>query len=93
MSFPGGSTHPWKGHRQSLESQLPREGDHDPFLERLRKGKFLTFLTRRGSSEDGLEAYSNPRTGGIIAINLDAEDELIAARLTDGNSIFLLATN
>ena len=37
-----------------------------------------------------LMAYSRPRAGGIIALNLDAGDELIAARITDGTmNVFL----
>jgi len=37
-----------------------------------------------------LMAYSRPRTGGIIALNLDAGDELIVARITDGTmNVFL----
>jgi DNA gyrase subunit A len=35
-------------------------------------------------------AYSRPRTGGIIAINLVPDDEVIAVRLTDGTqNVFL----
>jgi len=37
-----------------------------------------------------LMAYSRPRTGGIIALDLVAGDELIAARITDGSwNVFL----
>jgi len=37
-----------------------------------------------------LMAYSRPRAGGIIALNLDTGDELIAARVTDGTmNVFL----
>ncbi|NIV47929.1 MAG: hypothetical protein GWN46_14555, partial [Gammaproteobacteria bacterium] len=39
-----------------------------------------------------LSAYSNPRRGGIIAINLDAEDELIAAIRTNGSQEVLIAS-
>ncbi len=35
-------------------------------------------------------AYSRPRVGGIIAMNLAEDDELIAARITDGTmNVFL----
>ena len=35
-------------------------------------------------------AYSRPRAGGIIALNLMPDDELIAARITDGTlNVFL----
>jgi DNA gyrase subunit A len=37
-----------------------------------------------------LMAFSRPRTGGIIALNLIPGDELITARITDGNlNVFL----
>jgi DNA gyrase subunit A len=39
-----------------------------------------------------LQAYSNPRAGGIIAITLDEGDELIAVRLTGGQDEIFLAT-
>jgi DNA gyrase subunit A len=49
--------------------------------------------TRRGVvKKTELHAYSNPRAGGIIAITLDAGDELIAVRLTGGRDEIFLAT-
>jgi len=39
-------------------------------------------------------AYSHPRTGGIIALNLATGDELIGARMTDATmNIFLCSAN
>jgi DNA gyrase subunit A len=38
-----------------------------------------------------LEAYSRPRASGIVAINIREGDNLIEARLTDGNNEILLA--
>ena len=40
-----------------------------------------------------LDAYSNPRRGGIIAINLDDDDELIAASRTNGEQEVIIATS
>jgi len=40
-----------------------------------------------------LDAYSNPRRGGIIAITLDEDDELIAACLTNGRHEVIIATS
>lgn len=37
--------------------------------------------------------YSRPRTNGINAINVREDDELLDARLTDGTSEIILATN
>jgi DNA gyrase subunit A len=39
-----------------------------------------------------LMAYSNPRAGGIMAINILKDDELIGARMTDGTNEILLTT-
>jgi len=62
-------------------------------LKEFSKGKFITFVTRRGViKKTSLEAYSNPRTVGIIAINLDEGDELISAKLTDGNQYLFVGT-
>jgi DNA gyrase subunit A len=40
-----------------------------------------------------LSAFSNPMARGIIAINLDDNDELIGCKLTDGKQIVFLATH
>ena len=49
--------------------------------------------TRKGVvKKTELMAYSNPRVGGIIAINLDEGDELISTRLTDGTKDIFLGT-
>jgi DNA gyrase subunit A len=54
---------------------------------------FVLLGTRRGVvKKTRLDAYSNPRRGGIIAINLDAEDELIAAIRTHGSQEVLIAS-
>jgi len=56
-------------------------------------GRHLFMATRRGVvKKTELHAYSNPRAGGIIAITLDAGDELIAVRLTGGRDEIFLAT-
>jgi DNA gyrase subunit A len=62
-------------------------------LKDFAKGKFITFMTKRGTiKKTALEAYSNPRSGGIIAIHLDDEDELISAKLTDGKQYLFIGT-
>ena len=49
--------------------------------------------TRNGTiKKTDLSAYSNPRSGGIIAITLDQNDSLINVKLTDGNKEIILAT-
>jgi DNA gyrase subunit A len=53
----------------------------------------LLMATRQGTvKKTKLEAYSNPRKAGIIAITLDKGDELIEAELTDGKQELLLVT-
>ena len=55
--------------------------------------KFITFMTKRGIiKKTTLEAYSNPRSGGIIAIHLDERDELISTKLTDGKQHLFIGT-
>ena len=55
------------------------------------EGKFVIMATRRGIiKKTDLIAYSNPRTGGIIALTLDERDELIDVKQTSGDQdIFL----
>ncbi len=48
-------------------------------------GFHVLMATKRGLvKKTDLMAYSHPRTGGIIALKLSADDELIGTRLTDG---------
>jgi len=56
-------------------------------------GRFITFVTKRGTiKKTALEAYSNPRSGGIIALGLDEGDELISTKLTDGERFLFIGT-
>jgi DNA gyrase subunit A len=56
-------------------------------------GKFITFITKKGTiKKTSLEAYSNPRAGGIIALGLDEGDELISTKLTDGERFLFIGT-
>jgi len=56
-------------------------------------GDFVTLCTRNGIiKKTRLDAYSNPRRGGIIAINLAEDDELIAACSTTGSQEIIIAT-
>ncbi len=53
----------------------------------------LLMITERGIvKKTPLAAYSRPRAGGIIAINLDNNDRLIDVEFTNGDSELLLAT-
>jgi DNA gyrase subunit A len=56
-------------------------------------GEFVVIGTRRGViKKTTLESFANPRRGGIIAITLDDDDEVIGARRTQGRQEILLAT-
>lgn len=55
--------------------------------------KYLCMVTKKGIlKRTDLEQYKNIRKNGIIAINLDEDDELAWVRLTDGNDDILVAT-
>ncbi len=57
-------------------------------------GHFVFFATRRGKvKKTELSAYANPRSTGIIAIELEDGDDLLDARLTDGKSHIFLGTH
>jgi DNA gyrase subunit A len=58
------------------------------------EGRFVFLATRNGTvKKTGLAEFSNPRPSGIIAINLDGEDELIGAKVTDGKQMMFLASH
>jgi DNA gyrase subunit A len=63
-------------------------------LKAFRAGHYITLATRRGIVKKvDVMAFSHPRAGGILAIHLDKNDELISAKLTDGNQDLFLATH
>ncbi|MGI4854925.1 MAG: DNA gyrase subunit A [Janthinobacterium lividum] len=56
-------------------------------------GKFVFFATREGIvKKTPLVDFSNVMARGIIAINIDKDDELIAVRVTSGDDVVFLAT-
>jgi DNA gyrase subunit A len=58
-----------------------------------REPTFVFMATRRGLiKKTRLDQFARPRAAGIIALGIEDTDELIAARLTDGNSHVLLST-
>jgi len=55
--------------------------------------KFVVLVTKKGViKKTELAAYSNPRSGGIIAISIDEADELVDVQLTTGDQDIFLAT-
>ena len=56
-------------------------------------GGYILFATKQGKvKKTELSAFSHPRAGGIVAITLEAGDEVMAARRTDGQREVLLST-
>ncbi|MBQ6741845.1 MAG: DNA gyrase subunit A [Bacteroidales bacterium] len=54
---------------------------------------YIVLCTKNGIvKKTSLEAYSRPRTNGIIAIGIREGDELLTACLTDGESYMLIAS-
>src|SRR6202161_501803 len=57
-------------------------------------GKYGFFATHNGTvKKTDLKDFCHVRNGGIIAINIEKGDELVAARLTDGVQIVFLASH
>jgi DNA gyrase subunit A len=53
----------------------------------------LVMVTHNGIiKKTVLSAYGNPRLGGIIAVNLDSDDQLIGVKLTTGKQDIILGT-
>ncbi|GGM28690.1 DNA gyrase subunit A [Paraliobacillus quinghaiensis] len=54
---------------------------------------YLFFTTKYGvSKRTTLSQFANIRKGGLIALNLREDDELISVRLTDGNKDIMIGT-
>jgi DNA gyrase subunit A len=65
------------GDEEKLATVLP--------IRSFEPGHTVILVTKSGKvKKTDIMAYSRPRTGGIIALNLVSGDELIAARITDG---------
>jgi len=62
-------------------------------VEEFASARYVIMTTKRGLvKKTPLAAFGNPRAGGIRAISLDDDDELIAVRLTDGSQHIFLGT-
>jgi len=58
------------------------------------ENKYVFFSTRKGTVKKvPLKDFSNVMSRGIIAIGIEPDDELVAARITDGNKIVFLASH
>src|SRR5256885_7752355 len=58
------------------------------------ENRFIFFATRNGTvKKTPVKDFSNVQSRGILAIGIDKGDELVAARLTDGNQIVFMASH
>jgi len=58
------------------------------------ENRYVFFVTRNGTvKKTPVKDFSNVMSRGIIAIGIEKGDELVAARLTDGNQIVFLASH
>jgi len=57
-------------------------------------GQYIVMVTKQGVIKKcELTEFDNPMSRGIIAVSLDEDDELLAARLTSGENYIFLGTN
>ncbi|MDZ4224362.1 MAG: DNA gyrase C-terminal beta-propeller domain-containing protein, partial [bacterium] len=57
------------------------------------EGNHVVLVTKNGTiKKTELTAFNNPRASGIIAIGLDAGDEVVGAKLTNGKQEIVLST-
>ncbi len=76
---------------------LPLENDEHVTamlpIRNFEEGKFVTMITRKGFvKKTSLEEYNSNRKGGLIAIGLREDDDLMSVHLTDGNGHILIGT-
>jgi DNA gyrase subunit A len=56
--------------------------------------RYLVFATKQGLvKKTALSAYANVRSGGIIAINIEKDDELLSVHVTDGTRQIFIGTH
>ena len=73
-----------EGERVSAMIRVPEFGEDN---------YYLCMLTRNGIiKRTELDAYKNVRKNGVIAINLDDDDELVWVKLTEGGENLIVAT-
>lgn len=73
------------GPKESVQAVLP--------IDEFSAEKFVVMLTERGIiKKTGLDAFSNPRPSGIIALTTDLDDKVIEAKISNGKSDIFIAT-
>jgi DNA gyrase subunit A len=62
-------------------------------IRNFEEGKYVVMATKQGLvKKTDLVSYSHPRTGGILGIKLNEDDELIAVRVSSGSQDIFLTT-
>ncbi len=62
-------------------------------VEQFVEDRFVVMLTEKGIiKKTGLDAFSNPRPSGLIALTTDLDDQVIAAKISNGKSDIFIAT-
>ncbi|MBI4152158.1 DNA gyrase subunit A [Candidatus Woesearchaeota archaeon] len=91
--IPEGSRESKGKHIANLVEMQPNERATAVIAVRDFKEGYLFMATKKGTvKKTALQEFSNPRRGGIRAINLDEEDTLVNVRYTTGNQEIILAT-
>ena len=63
-------------------------------VQEFEAGKYIVMATQKGVvKKTELTEYSNPRSTGIIALNINEGDELVSVALTDGEQDIFLSTH
>lgn len=83
---------------RSLANLLPKEKDEQITailsVKDFTAEQFIIMVTEKGTvKKTALSDFANIRSNGIIAINLRADDRLVATRLTDGDNDILIGTH
>ena len=62
-------------------------------VREFKKDNYIFFVTKKGTvKKTSLEEFSKPRKGGILAVSLSSDDELINVDITDGTKRIMIAT-
>ncbi|MGB6689792.1 MAG: DNA gyrase subunit A [Terracidiphilus sp.] len=87
------------GKGKSMQSLLNLQAGENvrtilPVRDLEEEGKFIFFATRKGTvKKTPLKDFSNVMARGIIAIGIEEDDELVAARITESCQLVFLATH
>jgi DNA gyrase subunit A len=62
-------------------------------IDKFEENKYIVMLTEKGIiKKTSLDAYSTPRTSGLIALTTDLDDTILDCKISDGTSDVFIAT-